>query len=188
MDSAVADPLPQDDRASVSFDVMPRPARRGPGRARPRRRAGSGRRVVAVRPAPRRPAKALALRLKQGRAQLLTNKLDVSVVAACGPVACAASATGTISIPGAARWRLKSAKAAVAAGRSVRLRLRSTKALRRAARSAQRRFPKRKLSVVVTVRVRAADGKVAAAAGARADPAAAQGAGIGRVGLASSWT
>ena len=46
----------------------------------------------------------------------------------------------------------------VAAGRSVRLRLGSTKALRRAARGAQRRSPKRKLSVVVTVRVRAADG------------------------------
>ena len=75
------------------------------------------------------------------------------------PVACAASA---VSIPGAARvWKLRSGKAQIAAGRSARLRLGSSKALRRAARSAQRRFPKRKLSVVVTVRVRAADGKLA---------------------------
>ncbi len=74
-------------------------------------------------------AKTLALRLKQGRAQLLTNKLDVSVVAACGPVACRAEATGTISVAGRV-WRLKPAKANLAAGRSVRLRLQSTKALR----------------------------------------------------------
>ena len=41
-------------------------------------------------------AKALALRVKQGRAQLLTNKFDVSVVAGCGPVACSRSASGTV--------------------------------------------------------------------------------------------
>ena len=58
-------------------------------------------------------------------------------------------------------WRLKGAKASLAANRTVRLRLGSTKALRRAARGAQRHSPKRKLTVVVTVRVRAADGKAA---------------------------
>jgi hypothetical protein len=162
VDSAVADPLPQDDRASVSFDVTPRPpVTVNPGVSptpTPTPGGGGASPLTPVTPA----TKALALRLKQSRAQLLTNKLDVSVVAACGPVACAASATGTISIAGRA-WRLKTAKAPVAAGRSVRLRLQSTKALRSAARRAHRRFPKRKLSVLVTVSVRAADGKVASA-------------------------
>ena len=81
-------------------------------------------------------------------------------MAGCGPVACTASASGTVAIAGRT-WRLKGAKANIAANRSVRLRLGSTKALRRAARAAQRRSPKRKLTVVVTIRVRAADGKVA---------------------------
>ena len=165
VDSAVADPLPQDDRASVSFDVVPRPP--APpvdgGDGGPPVTGGGGGAPFASPfvPAPG-AAKALALRIKQGRAQLLTSKFDVSVVAACGPVACLASASGTVSIPGAARvWKLRSGQAQIAAGRSARLRLGSTKALRRAARTAQRRFPKRKLSVVVTVRVRASDGKLA---------------------------
>ena len=62
---------------------------------------------------------------------------------------------------GGRAWRLKGAKASVAANRTARLRLGSTKELRRAARAAQRRSPKRKLTVVVSVRVRAADGKTA---------------------------
>jgi hypothetical protein len=84
----------------------------------------------------------------------------VSVVAGCGPVACRAEAAATVRIGGRV-WRLKGAKASVAANRTVRLRLGSTKELRRAARAAQRRSPKRKLTVVVSVRVRAADGKTA---------------------------
>ncbi len=153
--SAVADPIPQDDRASASFDVVPRPP------APPANGGGGTPFAAPVTPA-QTATKALALRIKQPRAQLLTNKFDVSVVTACGPVACAATATGTVSIPGTARaWKLRTDKANIAAGRSVRLRLESTKALRRAARTAHRRYPKRKLSVLVAVRVRAADGKVA---------------------------
>ena len=158
VDSAVADPLPQDDRATVSFDVVPAPPADPDPTPTPQPGGGA---PPAGTPAPATTAaKALTLRLRQGRAQLLTSKFDVSVVAGCGPLACRASASGTVAIAGRS-WRLKGAKATIAANRSVRLRLGSTKALRRAARAAQRRSPKRKLTVIVTVRVRAADGKVA---------------------------
>ncbi len=160
VDSAVADPIPADDRASVSFDVTPAPPATDPdptptpqpGGGAPPPSGGSG------GPAPATPAaKRLALTVKQSRAQLLTNKLDLSVVAGCGPVACTASASATMKV-GGRTWRFRGATANLAANRTVRLRLGSTKALRRAARGALRHSPKRKLSVVVTVRVRSADG------------------------------
>ena len=160
VDSAVADPIPADDRASVSFDVTPAPPATDPdptptpqpGGGAPPPSGGSG------GPAPATPAaKRLALTVKQSRAQLLTNKLDLSVVAGCGPVACTASASATMKV-GGRTWWFRGATANLAANRTVRLRLGSTKALRRAARGALRHSPKRKLSVVVTVRVRSADG------------------------------
>ena len=103
VDSAVADPLPQDDRASVSFDVVPAP----PVTTNPPDPTPTATPVplpgtppaATPRPAPT-PAKALALRLKQSRAQLLTNKFDVSVVAGCGPVACRAEAAATVASAG----------------------------------------------------------------------------------------
>jgi hypothetical protein len=84
----------------------------------------------------------------------------VSVLTGCGPVACTAQASATVRVSGRT-WRLKGARANVAANRTVRLRLGSSKALRRAARGALRRSPKRKLTVVVTVRVRSAAGTAA---------------------------
>ena len=159
VDSAVADPLPQDDRASVSFDVVPAPPA-GPdptptpqpgggappgGAAARSRHAGREGTRAAAQAGPRPAADEQVRRQRRGRLR-------------------AGGVRGVGFGHGRDRgrtWRLKGAKANLAANRSVRLRLGSTKALRRAARAAQRRSPKRKLTVVVTVRVRAADGKVA---------------------------
>lgn len=159
VDAAVADPRPQDDRATVSFDVVPRPAPTAtptpaPSASPAPQPSAPSAPSASASTAP--PARALNLRVRQGRAQLLTNKLDVSVVARCA-VACTAEARGSVKI-GRRTWQLKRAKAQIAEGRSARLRLASSKALRRAARAALRRS---KLRVTVTVRVRGADGATA---------------------------
>ena len=153
----------------MSFDVVPRPpADRRPSVAAPH--AVRGCRIVPARPDRRR--KALALRLKQPRAQLLTNKLDVSVVTACGPVACAADGDGhdLDRRAHAGAWKLAPTRRTSPPAAASACASQSTKALRRAARTAQRRYPKRKLSVLVTVRVRAARRQGRAAASAGADP------------------
>ena len=128
-----------------------RPARPGGGPA-----ARRARRRRARTPA----AKALALRIKQGRAQLLTSKFDVSVVAGCGPVACTrVGSSATVAIAGRT-WRLKGAKAT--SPRTARCGCGSAARRRCAAPHAgPAPLAKRKLTVIVTVRVRAADGKVA---------------------------
>ena len=125
---------------------------------RPRRRrppAGVGRGDLAAVGGGGPAAPSLALRLRQSRAQLLTNKFDVSVVASCGQVACSAEATGSVRI-GGRTWRLRSVRGQIPAGRAVRLRVASTKALHRAARATRR-----PLRVTVIVTVRGTDGKVA---------------------------
>jgi hypothetical protein len=91
----------------------------------------------------------LTLRVLGNRAQLLADKLDVNVVAGCGPVTCDATVTGTIRLPGHGAQRLSSAKAHIAPGADARLRLRTSKALRRAVRRELARHPRRRLAVRV---------------------------------------
>ena len=122
VDSAVADPLPQDDRTTVSFDVVPRPPTDNGGGGQPQPQPSDPGTPPAATRGPGAPAKALALRVRTSRAQLLTNKLDVSFVVGCGPVACTATASAGVSIRGRV-WRLKSGRASMAAGRNVRIRL-----------------------------------------------------------------
>ena len=124
VDSAVADPLPQDDRASVSFDVVPRPPRRQRRwRAAAAAPSDPGTPPAAT-PGPGAPAKALALRIKQPRAaahEQVRRELRGRVRSG----GLRGDRDGRRVDPGRSS-RLKSGRGVLAAGRSVRLRLGST--------------------------------------------------------------
>ncbi|HWI74283.1 MAG TPA: Ig-like domain repeat protein [Baekduia sp.] len=104
-------------------------------------------------------SKALVFRLLGNQAQLLTDKFDVNVIVGCGPIACDATVTGSITVPGSKKkWTFTPAKASVAADKLARLRIGSSKAMRRAARKYVKASSQHKLTVVMKVVVVAKNG------------------------------
>jgi hypothetical protein len=79
---------------------------------------------------------------------------DIGVLVSCGAEACTATASGAVSVPGAARvYTLRSVKRAVAAKHKVSLKVRVPAKAQAAIRNALRHHRK----VVATIRVRVAD-------------------------------
>jgi len=109
------------------------------------------------------PAPVARIDLHGPSPQSVTDKRDVPVIVACGPLACTVSARGSVKLPGSTRrYRLTSKTTTIAASTSGRLRLPTSKALRSAIRRAFRRHPGRPVSILVTVTAKTTAGTVTA--------------------------